>query len=300
MGNVVTENLLRAVSSDVPRTKMSLQLVLASLFPPRDAQKWNNRLNWQPIPTYYLPSDKDTIFYGSKCNENRDMFNKFKKTDNFISTMSNYTSLIGYVANKTGLNIPSFYPLLKLYFNLVSEVSIITPFFSLDTLIYLKENFGLRLPKWTKKIYPHPLNETPGIYYTQVSASNEAKQYSGGFLLKNIINEMQSQIKGAEPKERKIYLYSGHEINVAYILILLGVYDMRPPPLGSFVILELHKLNTDNFGVKVLYQNYEEIEPKLLHLPGCEKICEFNKFLRNVQNFLPEDNLKCSGMNDVV
>lgn len=61
LGNYYTENILEARSTDTPRTKMSLMLALAGLFPPRGVQKWSNYLNWQPIPFDYEKKENDTV-----------------------------------------------------------------------------------------------------------------------------------------------------------------------------------------------------------------------------------------------
>lgn len=41
---------------------MSMQVVLAGLFPPQGtAMEWNTKLNWQPIPIFSEPLDEDTV-----------------------------------------------------------------------------------------------------------------------------------------------------------------------------------------------------------------------------------------------
>lgn len=50
-----------AQSTDTNRTKMSLELVLASLFEPKGDEKWKLGLKWQPIPYNYEPSNKDKV-----------------------------------------------------------------------------------------------------------------------------------------------------------------------------------------------------------------------------------------------
>ena len=41
---------------------MSIQLVLAGLFPPKNtALEWNKNINWQPVPYDYQELDKDTL-----------------------------------------------------------------------------------------------------------------------------------------------------------------------------------------------------------------------------------------------
>lgn len=67
LGSLYTPKLVEARSSDFERTKMSLQLVLASLFPPKSVQRWNPTVNWQPIPASYTPRIDDNIILADEC-----------------------------------------------------------------------------------------------------------------------------------------------------------------------------------------------------------------------------------------
>ncbi|KAG5868545.1 hypothetical protein JTB14_035866 [Gonioctena quinquepunctata] len=55
-------------STDYNRTKMSLQLVLASLFPPRGKTVWEKNLNWQPVPFNYWPVGEDHVLGDPHAN----------------------------------------------------------------------------------------------------------------------------------------------------------------------------------------------------------------------------------------
>lgn len=49
-------------SSNVDRTLMSAELVLASMFPPREQDMWNKiNFTWQPIPVHTVPLDEDPV-----------------------------------------------------------------------------------------------------------------------------------------------------------------------------------------------------------------------------------------------
>lgn len=60
LGPIWTPEILFAQSTDVMRTKMSLDLVLAGLFPPTHPQ-WLAKMKWQPIPTVHLPIRNDPV-----------------------------------------------------------------------------------------------------------------------------------------------------------------------------------------------------------------------------------------------
>lgn len=48
-----------AYTSNNDRTKMTLNLILAGLYPPIDSKVWNTQLKWSPIPYRYVPIDLD-------------------------------------------------------------------------------------------------------------------------------------------------------------------------------------------------------------------------------------------------
>lgn len=70
LGEDWTEDKVYVRSTDVTRTKMSAQLVLAGLFPPSDILTWNNQLLWIPVPVAYKPdSEEDVIALISSSTE---------------------------------------------------------------------------------------------------------------------------------------------------------------------------------------------------------------------------------------
>lgn len=62
----IPENVM-ARSVEFDRSKMSLQLVLSSLYPPKKDQIWNENLNWQPIPIVYIPKVFDILMIPEEC-----------------------------------------------------------------------------------------------------------------------------------------------------------------------------------------------------------------------------------------
>lgn len=61
LGKIYHPSDVYAVSTDLDRTKMSLQLVLAGLYHPAPMQSWNAELPWMPIPIHYMPEKVDNL-----------------------------------------------------------------------------------------------------------------------------------------------------------------------------------------------------------------------------------------------
>lgn len=51
-------------------------------------------------------------------------------------------------------------------------------------------------------------------------------------------------------KDRRINLFSAHDLNVSAMLHALNIFDSRPPEYTSSVIIELHEKKSE-FFVKV-------------------------------------------------
>lgn len=69
LGSYYSPGLVYGQSTDVPRAQMSLQLVIAGLFPPGQEQMWNPRLPWLPVSTVSVPSDIDGLLFPHHCPE---------------------------------------------------------------------------------------------------------------------------------------------------------------------------------------------------------------------------------------
>lgn len=99
-----------------------------------------------------------------------------------------------------------------------------------------------------------------------------------GVLLNRVIDDMNKVINKSLP-DRKINLFSAHDINVAGLLHALNISKYHIPEYTSSVIIELRKKDEEYF-VKVLH--YLGIPPTILQvqIPGCEILCPYNKFVK--------------------
>jgi hypothetical protein len=67
LGNIYYQPNVYAQSTAVVRCKMTVQLVLAALYPPDHTQQWNSKLPWQPVDFSYISAEEDGLLFGAWC-----------------------------------------------------------------------------------------------------------------------------------------------------------------------------------------------------------------------------------------
>lgn len=78
-----------------------------------------------------------------------------------------------------------------------------------------------------------------------------------GYLLKKIVEDSEMKMNGTLiPPNRKMFIYGGHDLNIEILLILLdNPYRLEMPPLGSYLIFEVHNIN-GTYGFKVSIKTF--------------------------------------------
>ncbi|KAF7266410.1 hypothetical protein GWI33_020241 [Rhynchophorus ferrugineus] len=282
LGSEWNINYIDVRSSDVNRTKMSALLVNAGLWPPEDDDVWLSSFNWQPVPYNYLPSedDKEILFYMacSKLDEEIDKVLEQDDIKNYIE--ERYNSTFNILAENTGKTVDLFEAFL-LYFGME-----------------IQEELGFPLEEWTQSVYPEPLHSAAVDYYYIETNNTILRKITSGYLLNKILSDTENKINGnISPQNRKMFFYSGHETNIATLLLTLEAYDLTDiPPYGGYVLLELHEIDGVN-GLKLFYQNYEQADPIPLKLPNCDYFCVYDDFYQQVQDILPTSDTDCIASN---
>ncbi|KAK5649383.1 hypothetical protein RI129_000412 [Pyrocoelia pectoralis] len=271
-----TPDVVEPLATDYNRTKMSLELVLASLFPPEDPLNWNEELNWQPVPYNYLMSNTDLrMGFPSKCAKRSQLIGEYEQSPEGQEMILPYKKWFNYLNNNTGLHIKGFTDLYILYFGLRSE-----------------DEWGLKLPEWVKPVYPDILREAAIDEYLVWSATPEISKLQG-FNLKTILDAVKQKIDGTlNPPDRKIWLFSAHEMNVALMLTSLNAFYRHIPPYGACIMFELHKIN-DEYGFKIYYETHTGEPPADITVPGCDHFCPIDKFVELLKDHIPESDAIC-------
>lgn len=233
LGDIVTQNLVTGFSSGAYRTKSSLLLVLAGLFPPKRDQIWSENLNWQPIPTNYVQEEGDKYFHGFFCNESRKIYEDYIHTNEYKNLIKNDKKLFLYLTEKSGWVFNNYGMALQLY-----------------SVFRIYDDFGFGIPEWGKIYYPKVLDQLVLKFYKSVMEHFELKKYAIGSMVGKILKEMRDKINGNLNTDKKIFLYSGHETNLVFLMLLLDANILENPPYGSYFVFELHKIDGE-FALQV-------------------------------------------------
>jgi len=115
---------------------------------------------------------------------------------------------------------------------------------------------GLVLPDWTENIYPEEIRPLAERSYTLFTETNLMKRIKGGAFLTEILIKMQNKRKRNLNPDRKIFLYSGHDVTLVNVMNSLGILDQttKLPEYASALAFELHhskSFSDGDFEVKV-------------------------------------------------
>ncbi|XP_041770349.1 venom acid phosphatase Acph-1 [Anopheles merus] len=262
-------------TTGVSRTQMSMQLVLAGLFPPQGtALQWNRRLDWQPIPYFSEPLSQDTLLLV------RVSCPRYTETVQESFQMPEIKALMN--ANK------------QLYENLtrITGLTIATPddVQSLFSTLKAESEFGLKLPAWTKEYYPHKLLPLTKKSYALNVYTDEMKRLKGGPFLRKTLNEWEALIANPTGSHKKILLYAGHDSTVVNILSALKVWDETVlPDYGVMGVLELYRdVSTGQYSVTVGQKQLGQPLQRLA-IPGCTEVCPIEKLKTVLKTTIPTD-----------
>ncbi|CAG9772856.1 unnamed protein product [Ceutorhynchus assimilis] len=279
LGKAWNMSSLDILTTDYNRTKMSVELMLAGLWPPTCSSIWNPVLLWQPIPYNYekRANDKElSPFLG--CTTLDALVNEvMNNSSDYIN--ARYGEVFRILENGTGLQNITYLKAFFLYFGFT-----------------IQENLNIPLDYWVYTVYPEPLRSLAIEYYYVETNNTKLRTIMSGYLLKKIITDTQNKINGFSPQGRKMHIYSGHETNIAALLLSLDMLKVvELPPYASYLAVEIHRID-EIYGVKIFYQDYSSEDPRgPLKLPECEEFCPFERFVSLVEGILPKSDEECYG-----
>jgi hypothetical protein len=274
LGDIYIPETVAAYSTDYERTKMTVLLVLAGLFPPSRSQTWNESIPWMPIPYRY---DKDRYDFTLRrptyyCPTYVKELEEVLSSDVVQREIKAKRHIYEYLEEKTKKPMREMLNVLGVYQTLNAE-----------------DVMNLTLPEWTKSVYPDEVHEITAKRCFYENYNSILKRLNGGRMLGKVIDQMVNKANSTlVPLERKIFLYSGHENNVINILAALNLFQPHVPKYTASAIVELHWITElQSHGVKVLYLRDADSTPEVLKLEGCDTLCPLNDFIRITEPHVP-------------
>ena len=263
-----------ARSTYIPRTQLSLQLVLAGLFPPSQKQTWNPHLPWIPTSSFFVPYEADNLLFPHHCPRYREEYDKFLRQKNTQELVSKYKNVMSYLSKHSGKTINTTSSVTYMY-NLLKE----------------QAAQNLSLPKWTETVYPTPMKEIIALDFKLRSYTRTLKRLNGGLLLRKMIEDIKTYQQGKlEPYDTKAFLFSAHEMNVAAVVRALDLDEPAIPAYGATVILETLRDKKGTYYVRALLWTGVSEQLIIQTIPGCAELCPFDQFLGIVKDVIPKDD----------
>jgi len=257
-------------TTNFDRTKMSASACLAGLYPPQEEQQWHPHINWQPIPYHTLPIEDDDMMYYYTCPRFLEARLEELHSPKFQKLLEPYKDLFEKMSYYTGRNLTK-----------PEEI------FYIDNLFQAEKNYNISPPDWAVPLM-NRIREMTVIEYQLQFATDELKKVSGGTLLQKMLRDSYATIKGTQqPIGRKMFLYSGHENNVAALLACSGVFEAHQPQYASTYILELHQqIKSKAYVFRILYIRDISKPAEVLKIPDCGEFCPFDKFVQLTKNIV--------------
>lgn len=285
LGKTYYPDIAHSQSTGVTRTRMSLQLVLAGLFKPKDTpNEWNKRLNWQPVPIESEPLDKDTLLLvRTSCPRYHEALEQVLTSEPVKSEIDQYRSMMEELTVLTGMNISVPDDVQSLYSTLRTE-----------------EEYGLKLPEWTAAYYPDRMFNVMTRSYMYNVWNDELKKLKGGPFVTKIVKEWREKAEESlKPEGRKIFVYTGHDSSVVNIMSSFNVWDEQFPGYAVMGIFELlQDKATGEYGVQMYLKNSTDYATPLT-IPGCDFFCPLDRVVESVQHLItPTNGADCKAKNE--
>uniref|UniRef100_A0A1B6BZM2 acid phosphatase n=1 Tax=Clastoptera arizonana TaxID=38151 RepID=A0A1B6BZM2_9HEMI len=264
-------------STDVDRTLMSAAANLAGLYPTTDDMKWNQEINWDPIPIHGVPMFSDSVIGATAdCPKYIAQIELLRNTQYVKGLMIKYKYLFDYVTVNTGVAINCFMDLFRIY-----------------DILYVQYLYNLTLPEWAESVFPEPMGEAALHHFVLPTSNQPLQRLKAGPILGEIVQRFQEKQLGILDPDRTMWMYSAHDTTIANLLNSLNVFDAHIPPYAATVLIELRRKNDEHF-VTILYRNNSEHDAQLLTLPNCAPACPLDNFTKIATPLIPSDwDLEC-------
>nr|CAH7742760.1 unnamed protein product [Callosobruchus chinensis] len=233
-------------------------------------------LSWQPVPIHTAPDNVNGILRAIiGCPTYNRLYEELVN-DSFLKNITQrYKEFYSLVSNLTGWKIDDLH-----YFA------------QLQSIFYVyKEANPNYLPIWHPLINTNDLEYLAALHYSRISFNEKLAKLSTGIFFNDILEHF-DQVVSPSDYNRKLYLISGHEENLAAIMHTMGVYEYRVPKFASAIIWELYEVEGKHY-INMLYRESDDYM-KNLTMNCNDTKCDYDWFRNKLKPILmaPGDRKK--------
>ncbi|XP_014208376.1 venom acid phosphatase Acph-1-like [Copidosoma floridanum] len=265
-----------AVSTPSHRTRMSLELVLAGLFPPTRTEQLFPELTWRPIRYEITNSTADSILAPHQSSRFIKLYKRtMEHSKEYKTSLSNHTEFIKHLENWTGHS----------YFDDVLYSCGWTAM-----LLEIHRLLNITLPNWCTEEVHQTIAVLRELLYGTLSLTGELRKVNGGPLIRKVIENVETNAHD----RKKIYLYSTHDLTLASFTRAQCIINaFKVPPFGSAYIVESYKDTMDKRFIRMLSWDGASDHFVELEIDNCGKYCPVDEYKIQVQDVVPtEEELK--------
>ncbi|XP_062559756.1 testicular acid phosphatase homolog [Armigeres subalbatus] len=273
LSEIYSEDEIYVQTTEADRTLMSALSNLAGLYPPKGTDQWLSDMPWQPIPVHQIPKSMDHIISGTRhCPKFQQLLNQHMQTDDYRTYFRSIKSILDYATHHSRKQIDSVVSLYDFY----------------NCLDVEQEN-GFDLPAWTQKIYPEPLRSISAEMFRLHTNTTAMARLKAGPMIKDILTRFQDKVNGNLIPNRRLWVYSGHDITVVNLLNGLGLFKPHNPPYAACVMLELRIPKSGDSPYVSIYYKDSSGNPEPLDIPKCGQRCPLERMFDLYKDIIPSD-----------
>ncbi|XP_053616242.1 prostatic acid phosphatase-like [Plodia interpunctella] len=247
-------------STDVSRTKMTMLVALAAIYPP--VVRWKEDLNWTPVPYTTVPVKTDYNRPTSSCPELEHKMNNILSRK--CSEMKPFDDVLALLSEEIGVG-----------FDLREKPLYISQIYN---TFEAQESLGLKLTPKVQRALPR-IKEAADKAFNIIFRQKDILKYFCGVLLREFHEFAKLVISGSETATVRIY--SAHHENV-YGISKISRTDISGMPVFASVFSLNLKRAKDDFIVEPVFAydtpggvfSFERLDVK-----DCGEPCFYDKFV---------------------
>lgn len=253
-----------AYSTDYDRTKMSLQMVLKGIYPASSKNP--------VVPLHYQPRIVDNVMQGMLCSKYKSEEREVLRSKTYQTLLAQNSDLIDYVTRYTGFN-PS----------VESPLAILTNAYS---VLASEKSMNMSQPAWATPEVQQRIENIVAVEYELQSYTPTMKRLFGGQLVKEFIDNMDGKNTKISGQNTKIFLYSGHELNVAAFSKVNGFTEPPIPLYSSAIFVEKWRDADQEYLEMYLWSGVTE-QLTQYKIPYCGLQCPYGTYKTLMQEYIP-------------